>query len=394
MKAKLVAAAAVLVLLVGPGCGKKGPIHAPLVLVPQPVESLKAVQRGGQVILEWTNPESFIDGRPLGEIGAAEIWLEERPEAPSKETPGQPARDFSARGKRIALISLQPKAAASDQEKAAKSQAGKSKAAAEKPRPKKAPSRTPGGGLSFAYSLGSTGWTGKTFIFAVRVSDPKNKKYSDFSNEVSIKPQVLPGPPAGIQAEILADRVDIRWKAPDANFDSSKPPLAKGYNVYRLEPESAGAPIRVNAALLTGTEFSDRDFLFDRPYRYFVRASASDSEPYLESDDSPAVDVLPRDVFPPAVPSGLAALKSQDVITLVWDAGKDSDLAGYKVWRKTEGQPDFVCLTQPPIIENTYTDRAVEKNKRYEYAISAVDTRGNESAKSAPVSEIIKDPNP
>ena len=390
MREKLVAAAAVLALLLGPACGKKGPLRPPLVLVPQPVETLTAVQRGGQVILEWTNPESFIDGRPLGEIGAVEVWLQEKSETPPKEKERavRADLDFESQGKRIAL--LVPKREAQIPE------AKKGKPGAGSPRPQSPQphlnSGRAGADFSFTYSLEPAAWTGKILVFAVRASDPKNKKFSDFSNEVSVKPQLLPGPPASITAETFADRVDIRWKAPEVNFDGSKPPLTKGYNVYRIDREAGGPPKRLNPALLPGTEFSDRDFLFDRPYQYVVRASASESEPFFESSESPSVDILPRDVFPPTVPSGLASLRSQDYVTLVWDSGKESDLAGYNVWRRAEGEPDFVCLTRPPILENTYTDRSIEKNKRYEYAISALDTRGNESPKSASVAEIIKDP--
>jgi fibronectin type 3 domain-containing protein len=48
-------------------------------------------------------------------------------------------------------------------------------------------------------------------------------------------------------------------------------------------------------------------------------------------------------------------------------------------------------LTPEPIRENTYNDSIVEKNKRYYYAITALDESGNESPKSKSVSEVIKD---
>jgi fibronectin type 3 domain-containing protein len=84
-------------------------------------------------------------------------------------------------------------------------------------------------------------------------------------------------------------------------------------------------------------------------------------------------------------------MKGANFITLIWDAGREKDLAGYKVWRREAGLGQFVPLTPQPILENTHTDTSVEKNKRYEYAITALDRSGNESSKSETVSEIIKD---
>ena len=112
----------------------------------------------------------------------------------------------------------------------------------------------------------------------------------------------------------------------------------------------------------------------------------------LESEDSGTVEVRPKDVFPPAVPAGLSAVKGPDFITLAWDAVADPDAAGYRVWRRVKGKAEFACLTASPVPEPTYTDKSVEKSVTYEYAITSVDAAGNESAKSAVVAETIRKP--
>ncbi|MGD0783225.1 MAG: hypothetical protein ABSA30_10255, partial [Candidatus Aminicenantales bacterium] len=131
-----------------------------------------------------------------------------------------------------------------------------------------------------------------------------------------------------------------------------------------------------------------------KTYTYVVRASATNAEPYSESGDSPAVTVTPVDVFPPAVPSGLTAAAGGNVIMLLWDAGREPDLAGYRVWRREAGHGEFKPLTDRPIAENAYSDAAAAPGVLYEYAVSAVDKAGNESARSAAVSEILKEPRP
>ncbi|MCK4430109.1 MAG: hypothetical protein KAW19_02295, partial [Candidatus Aminicenantes bacterium] len=67
-------------------CGKKGPILPPLVKIPKSTEDVKVTQRGAKVILTWSNPTAYIDGRPLTEITEVEIWLlEEKIESEEKE---------------------------------------------------------------------------------------------------------------------------------------------------------------------------------------------------------------------------------------------------------------------------------------------------------------------
>jgi hypothetical protein len=355
MKRKLVLASLGGLLLLSPGCGKKGPLLTPLVLVPQRVETVKAFQRGSRILLEWTFSGKFIDGRPLEGPSEIEIWLQQRADGAAPSSSASSAGDFSSRAERLAAVPVVSNVAE-----------GK-----------------------YAYALIPGAWEKKTFVFALRVRESRRQRLSEFSDEVSVRPGKLPLPPTVIRAEVLADRVEIRWEAAAKNFDGSTPVVVQAFHIYRTD--SAGTR-RLAAIPSPATEWADRDFQFGKAYRYVVRAAATTAEPALESDDSPAIDVLPKDIFPPAAPAGLLAASGPDAITLVWEAVADKDLGGYKVWRKEEGRADFICLTDKPIIENTYTDRAVEKEKRYTYAIAAVDTQGNESPKSAAVSEMIKEP--
>jgi len=363
-----------------PACGRKGPLQMPLVLVPQKVDTLKAFQRGNQVLLEWANPETYIDGRALTGLSDIEVWVHEiRDQSKSKEK--APAADeFGSKGRCVAVLFQTEKPAPRDRTR-------ENARAAVVPAKKKSPGAK---GLIYEYGLSEKELKDVKLVFALRVRDERRKRFSDFSDPVAIVPQPLPIPPSDLRSEVFADRVELRWTAPASNIDGSKPVLTKGYNIYRQD--KAGAVLRLNAALVGETAFADKGAMFGQAYRYLVRASATAAEPFIESGDSPAVDVLPKDVFPPAVPTGLSAATGPEFITLIWDANKDKDLAGYHVWRKDEGQADFVRMPGPILLQNTYTDRTIEKGKGYGYAITAVDALGNESARSASVSEIIKGP--
>ncbi len=372
-------AALIPALLLGPACGKKGPILAPLVLIPQKVETLKALQIGGRILLEWTNPESYIDGRALAGISGAEVWVYEK-NAPAKTVASPPsAEEFEAHAKRADMIDE-----SGEPVKSAKDGAKKGRTAAA---PKKQP---PPKSFQYSYPLSPNDLKGMTLTFGLKVKDALKGRLSEFSTLVTVTPRVAPLAPPRLRAAVFADRIDLRWEAPAANFDGSTPAAVKGYNVYRIE--KSGKSERLNAAPVAGPTFADKTFLFGREYRYVVRASTTSVAPFLESDDSPGADVLAKDIFPPAPPAGLSAAAGPDFITLIWDANREKDLAGYRVWRKAEGGGSFVPLTKDLFLENTYTDRAVVKGRRYEYAITAVDALGNESPISAVISEIIKDP--
>ncbi len=68
--------------------------------------------------------------------------------------------------------------------------------------------------------------------------------------------------------------------------------------------------------------------------------------------------MTPADSFPPARPS-LISVTAVGLITLSWDPGPETDLAGYRVWRKGP-RGRFSLMTPAPISENTFTDDQVE----------------------------------
>ncbi|NIO48910.1 MAG: hypothetical protein GTN73_05665 [Candidatus Aminicenantes bacterium] len=349
-------------------CGKKGPILPPVKKIPQKVEVFEIAQRGKKLILEWENPEAYTDGSSLSNIAEIEIWLIEQERKNAEKGSGGDNKVTLAEFERIARLVVSIK-----KERFSAYQTTRGD--------------TPGK-FRYFYELKGKDFTRKNFIFGIRVKDRKKRK-SAFSDLLLIVPEIISLPPAGIKATVFKDRIEITWNPPEKNIDQSSPAHFKGYNVYRLG--EAGPAHRLNSQLVKERKYSDKDFLLGEVYRYFLRAVVSDSPTLSESDDSEVLEVLAKDTFAPAVPSGLVSIATEDFISVSWDANLEKDLAGYRVWRKMEGEKEYIPLTPLPIQENAFNDTNVERNKRYYYAVSALDKSGNESPKSERVSQTMKD---
>jgi uncharacterized protein len=101
-----------------------------------------------------------------------------------------------------------------------------------------------------------------------------------------------------------------------------------------------------------------------------------------------AMLVQPIDSIPPAKPVGLKALiDSLGIVKITWDANKEKDLMGYRIYRGNNPTEEFSQLTVSPSEPNNYTDKVVVKslNSKVFYKIIAVDNRYNMS----PYSEML-----
>ncbi len=114
----------------------------------------------------------------------------------------------------------------------------------------------------------------------------------------------------------------------------------------------------------------------------------------LEIASSPGAAAVTayRDVFPPPVPTGLvsAADTSAKAIDLDWTPDVDPGLAGYVVYRRDAGSnqpPERISPAGKPLTTSSWSDTSATPGQRYAYSVSAIDTSGNESQRSAEVQD-------
>jgi hypothetical protein len=348
------------------GCGVPGVPKPPSLELPEPVADLQAVRKGDSVYLEWTVPAETTDRLPARHLGPTRICRSPDGAISDCTNPVAevPAPQVTGR------ISQHPKSA--------------------KPATKiRANYRDNLPRTLLVENLRAQ------ILYAVSVLN-KNGRSAGLSNIVHVPAVPAFPPPSDFRAQVSGEGVVLSWNGiPQA---PETPGFRHGYRVYRrLEGGNADTVVGEVPLAASATQLVDHSFEWEKTY--FYRATVvthiqeeGKPEAQFEGDDTPTVRVFAHDVFPPGVPTGLQAVYSgvgqQPFIDLIWAPDTDADLAGYNVFRRDAGgEPGKIGseLVKAP----AFRDTNVASGKTYWYSVSAVDVRGNESARSQEASETV-----
>jgi hypothetical protein len=336
-------------------CGSPGVPLPPSLELARPVTDLHAFRKGEQVFLTWTIPTQTTERQNLRHGGVVDV-----------------CRTIDAAitrcGTPVAQVPFQrvPRNAPANQ-----------KTGTYTDRVPSAPSPT------------------SNFVYAVSVLNSYNRS-AGLSNQVQVPAASTLQPPSDFRAQLTAEGVQFSWHA------GTVPEIAGLRFVYRVYRREQGTNKNAIAGELpandrASTGLLDRSFEWEKTYDYRATVvtmiqAANGTEQQVEGDDTPSVQVVAHDVFPPATPSGLQAVFSgpgqKPFIDLVWTPNTEADLAGYNVYRHEEGgQP--VKLNSDLIKSPDFRDAAIVPGHHYFYSVSAADVRGNESPHSEEASETV-----
>lgn len=356
----LVLLVAISALSLAPTCGKRRPPLPPVERVPQRTELLSGVQRGNQVILSWPAPRRNAPDSSVQSIRRIDVYrVAEGPAAPL----GMTEEEFGARATLIGSVTY-------DEIKKG------------------------GDSLTYVDTLELAGKPAR-LRYAIRYVNAAGER-ATFSNFLLIEPAgKIAAPPKIVKIEQLSeDAISITWEPPQANIDGSTPVNLLGYDVYRVAAsQSDQGQTPINQALVSGTQYQDKNFKLGEKYEYVVRAVSLGTEGgQVESLNSNSVEITPGDLYPPSKPGQISIGPGPGRLSVFWPANPEPDIAGYYIYRATDPnlpKDQWTKLTPALYTRTTFTDENVEVGKTYYYYVVAVDTAGNISPPSEVVSETV-----
>lgn len=317
--------ASIFLLLMLARCGYTGDPLPPALMIPQPVRDLEGFQQGGSVVLRFTVPAKTTEDLLLKTPPEIELRA-----APNPEGGFEIHRWFSA-STRIENGQV---------------------------RNGRAEFRAP-----------AQPWIGREMVFAVRAIGPKRRP-SEWSNLLVLRIVPPPQPPQALRAEGTPKGVLLVWEGEGSRW-----------RVFRVQGNE-----RTQAAEVSERRWLDEAAQYGAACEYAVQQVVETGAAPAVSELSAPVRIEFEDRFPPAPPAGLRAIAGPGAIELSWERNTEPDWKAYQVWRAEQGG-ELVRLG-PPITASSFSDTGIVTGRRYRYAVSALDERGNESRPCEPV-EIV-----
>lgn len=340
----------ILLFLLSPACGKKGPLRIPETIVPQAVRDLKAKAERNAIIVSFSIPTKNTDGSPLIDLRGFKILRSMRKLSEGCENC---PRKFTSL---VDIEHLPP--------------AGQLSVQGEK---REFRDTNVLAGTEYQYKV---------------ISYNSRDEFSRDSHSVKVFWDLPPSPVEGLTATGGSGTVNVSWKKVDTLSDGSLSRESLFYNCYVTEEGKPFPFAPANKQPVDAPSYQAVDLKNDQAYTFRVHAVRKIGDGWVESEGSPPVPATPVDLIPPSIPQGLTAFWTDDGISLRWELSPEPDVLGYNIYRREEGGTTLKRLNPDPFKMTIFLDTDAKKEKEYYYAISAVDNslRKNES----PLSEEVK----
>ena len=158
------------------------------------------------------------------------------------------------------------------------------------------------------------------------------------------------------------------------NFKQEEEDLIEGFRILRSKDDKTYLP-------LDSISPKERIYYIRTLARYPYYKVEAKAKQGVSTTSFPTL-IQAIDSIPPAVPTGLRAeVDSLGAVHLSWQAGKDEDLYGYRLYRgETKGE-ELIPITKDAILSTNYIDsvRLDNLNAKVYYALTALDERYNQS---------------
>jgi hypothetical protein len=372
------------------GCASIGPPVPPSLELPHPPYDLRAARKGDKVTLTWTVPARTTDRQSVRYLGKTRICRSLDATVKQCETPvgeAAPPADFASARK-------------------ASSSAQKVTASFTDTLSSEIQRATPPGFATYAVEVLNTAGRSAGVSNQVHVAlVPTMPPFSSFTAQATAQDVLISWQCPAMAGRRMGKYLFRIYRHSDASSRETKladidaTDCAAGPSglVPLSSATSNPAPNEGKREDKNPNSFLDQTFEWESTYFYrgtvvSVVEVAGKPAAEVEGDDTPEVKVFAHDVFPPAVPSGMQAVFSgpgqQLFVDLIWAPVTDTDLDGYNIYRHEEGGT-AVKVNPGPVRTPAFRDTQVVPGKKYFYSVSAVDQRGNESARSEEAGERV-----
>ncbi|MFD9003085.1 fibronectin type III domain-containing protein [Streptomyces sp. NPDC059582] len=207
-----------------------------------------------------------------------------------------------------------------------------------------------------------------------------NVKLTYTPNTSASVDKVKPLTPAGtsVSYDKATGKAKIAW-AKNNEMDLA------GYRVYRRLKDAAFGSTPL--ATTTSTSYTDTPPATGAVYYYEVRAYDRAGNVSAGSADQAVVSA---DHTAPAIPTGLSSAAASDGLRVRWSAVEGA--ASYRIYRAAAPQGTYALVGSTD--QASYVDTSAAEDVSYSYRVTALDTAGNESARSVAVGGTREDLTP
>lgn len=257
------------------GCGYVGPPLPPALNMPQPIQDLRAVEIGDQIVVRFTPPSQTTEDLPVTGLRGITLYI----------GPGETefSRDrWAATAKKIQIPVTRNE-----------------------------------------FEIPASDWVGQSLVLAVRTTGPTGRE-SDWSKYSYLTVSAPLVPPTAITFTPTPDAVALKWTGNAPRYRVLRSILSDA--TPKLEPIGETEM----------PEYLDSSTAYGTRYQYVILGLAGENQQSLPSQ--PAV-ITPADVFAPAVPTGLSAVASTRAVDLSWTRNTEADLDGYNLFRAVDAGP-------------------------------------------------------
>lgn len=142
--------------------------------------------------------------------------------------------------------------------------------------------------------------------------------------------------PTGMKVKVGDKQLQLSWQPVDVYANGESLDLPVFYQVYRRTGDRKFSSV---GDLLPATQFVDRDVKNGQEYFYQLQTRHSLHDTVIPGSLSKVISAIPSDITPPPPPKQLSVVRMSDGVRILWDSVTTPDLAGYKIYRRTEKGP-------------------------------------------------------